>query len=404
MSVTSAFTSLRRWLALERNIIVMLIATVALGLGEELWSRFFPSYLEALSASAWMIASYGALKDFLDAVYQYPGGWMADKIGRRLSLALFTILAVIGYCIYLWTHTWLWALIGTVFVMCWSSFSLPAVFAVIGDTLSQSRRATGFSVQSIIKRVPIVLGPPIGGALIAWYGFEHGMKYGFAVSIALAIIALVVILRYYNDTHITVADGLSFRGVWRAMDAKLKKLLVADILARWAEGIPKVFIPLYVLNHLHATAFTLGWLTSVQMLTSIALYLPVAKLADKFNRAPFVLLTLIFFAVFPLSLVWGDATWMLVLAFVLAGLREIGEPARKALIVDLASHSARGRAVGVYYFLRGMAVFPAAIVGGWLWSVDIRYPFIVAFVVGVGGAGAFALLSYGATRGHAKSV
>ena len=72
-------------------------------------------------------------------------------------------------------------------------------------------------------------------------------------------------------------------------------------------------------------------------------------------------------------------------AFVVAGLRETGEPARKALIVDLAAAGARGRAVGLYYLLRGLAVFPAPLVGGWLWTIDRRLPFYVAFAVGVAG-------------------
>jgi hypothetical protein len=42
----------------------------------------------------------------------------------------------------------------------------------------------------------------------------------------------------------------------------------------------------------------------------------------------------------------------LIAAFMCAGLREIGEPARKAMIVDLADAAQRGRMVGVYYFTR----------------------------------------------------
>ena len=60
--------ALRQFFGLERNIIVMLIVVIALGMGEELWSRFIPKYLEILGAGTWVIASYGTLRDFLDAV------------------------------------------------------------------------------------------------------------------------------------------------------------------------------------------------------------------------------------------------------------------------------------------------------------------------------------------------
>jgi hypothetical protein len=75
----------------------------------------------------------------------------------------------------------------------------------------------------------------------------------------------------------------------------------------------------------------------------------------------------------------------MIVAFIIGGLRELGEPARKALIVDLAHASVRGRSVGIYYLVRGLAVFPASILGGWLWSMNATFPFLAAFAVGVVG-------------------
>ena len=108
------------------------------------------------------------------------------------------------------------------------------------------------------------------------------------------------------------------------------------------------------------------------------------------NRKPFILLTFAFFALFPLAVATAAGALWLVLAFVIGGLREVGEPARKALIVDLAAAGARARAVGMYYLIRGLVVFPASIVGGWLWTVDPRAPFFAACAVGVAGMAAYA--------------
>src|SRR5437763_3875391 len=112
---------LRRRLGLERNIVVMLAVILLVGLGEELWVRFLPEYLTALGAGAWAVAAYGTLKDFLDAVYQYPGGWLADRLGRRAALASFTLAATAGYLTYLLAPSWWWVLAGTLLVMAWDS-------------------------------------------------------------------------------------------------------------------------------------------------------------------------------------------------------------------------------------------------------------------------------------------
>jgi MFS family permease len=209
------------------------------------------------------------------------------------------------------------------------------------------------------------------------------MRAGLAVTIVLAFAGIAILRRSYVEDARPAADPGSIGDLWRGMDGGLKRLLLADCLARWAEGIPKVFVIFYVIDVLGGTAAQFGWLTSVQMIAATLVYIPLAKMADRMNRKPFVLLTFGFFALFPLVLAASSGPAGLFLAFVIAGLRETGEPARKALIVDLASAGARGRAVGLYYLLRGFAVFPASLVGGWLWTEDPRLPFYAAFAVGV---------------------
>lgn len=370
---------------------MLLTSILVLTFGEELWSRFVPKYLELLGAGAWGVAAYGTLKELLDAVYQYPGGWVTDRLGRRAALTFFTLLAIGGYIAYLIAPRWEWILLGTLLVAGSTSLTLPTVFAVIGDSLPQARRAMGFGVQSLWKRVPIVLAPPLGGGLIAALGLAAGMRVGLALTIALALLAVIVVRRHYREAARAPETSLRFRDVWRTMDVRLRRLLVSDCLARLAEGIPNVFIVLYVVNVLRADLLRFGWLTSVQMVTAIVPYIPVARLADRMNRKPFVLLTFVFFALFPLTLVSAGAGIWLAGAFVVAGLREIGEPARKALIVDLAAPEARGRAVGMYYLIRGLVVFPASILGGLLWGIDPRAPFYAAFLVGAIGAASYAL-------------
>ena len=373
------------WLGLERNVVILFTSLFVLGMGEELWVRFVPKYLELLGAGALVIALYGTLKDLLDAVYQYPGGWLADKLGRRASLVIFTLLAIAGYLIYLASPGWPGILVGTLFVMAWSSLTLPAIFAIIGDNLRQERRAIGFGVQSTLKRIPVLVAPPLGGLLIASFGLARGVKAGLVVTVLLALVATFIIRRYYVDVVPPSMDRVRFGDIWRGMDRHLKRLLFADCLARWAEGIPKVFVVLYVTNVLGMGAFQFGGLTSIQMAAAILSYIPLAKLSDRMNRKPFVLLTFVFFAVFPLSLVLSGSFSGVVLAFVIAGLREIGEPARKALIVDLAAEGTRARAVGLYYLVRGLVVFPASLVGGWLWTIHQALPFYIAFLAGAAG-------------------
>jgi len=112
---------------------------------------------------------------------------------------------------------------------------------------------------------------------------------------------------------------------------------------------------------------------------------PAAFLAERAEKKPFVVLTYAFFTLFPIAIVLSRSFALLAAAFVVGGLREIGEPARKALIADLAAGSDPGRTVGLYYSIRGFAVAGAAAIGGALWTVRPALTFVVATALGAAG-------------------
>ncbi|MGH7720709.1 MAG: MFS transporter [Gemmatimonadaceae bacterium] len=360
-----------------------------MGLGEELWKRFIPKYLEALGAPVLAIGMYGTARDLLDGLYQYPGGWVADRYGRRNALTAFVALAAVGYAIYLLAPSWPFVFVGLAFVMAWSSMASPSLFAVVGDALPKERRTMGFTVQSILRRVPIVIAPAAGGFLIAAQGVRGGVRYALMVTLVLAALTLIVVVR----VRIPVLTGqtpVSITGVWRALPSALRWLLGSDVFIRTAEGLVDVFLVLYATNVVGISAPQFGALIAVQMTTAILVYIPAARIADRTGRKPFVIATFLAFSAFPVAVMLADSFLALLAAFVIGGLREIGEPARKALIVDLAEPHIRARSVGLYYLLRSLAIAPAGAVGGLLWNRDPRLPFVVAGIIGLVGTSIFA--------------
>src|ERR1043165_8205936 len=180
------------YLSLERNVSLASAAVFILGLGEELWKKFLPKYLEALGAGTGLIGLFGTTRDFFDAVYQYPGGWIADRLGRPAAFRIFIVIAFVGYLIYLLSPSWPFMFLGLAFSMAWVMAS-PAIFAVIGDALPKERRAMGFTVQSILKRAPMTVAPLIGGALIFNYGILSGVRLGLAMTLGLCAITLLIL-------------------------------------------------------------------------------------------------------------------------------------------------------------------------------------------------------------------
>ncbi|MDQ5847020.1 MAG: MFS transporter, partial [Acidobacteriota bacterium] len=377
------------FLSLERNVSIASLAVFLLGLGEELWKKFLPKYLEALGASTPVIGLFGTAENFFDATYQYPGGWLADRLGRRRAFAVFVALAATGYLIYFVSTSWPLVFLGLAFAMAWQSMASPAIFALIGDALPPDRRAMGFTVQSILKRVPIVIAPLIGGALIARLGVVSGIHIGLAVTLLLAAITLLLVQRI--NIEVKGSEATNIRGVWQSFHAALKRLLISDIIIRMCEGMTGVFTILYVTNVHGLSAARYGTLVAIQMVTSIVVYVPAGKIADRVGRKPFVILTFISFALFPLAVIAASSFPLLAGAFIIGGLREIGEPSRKAMIVDFAREDVRARSVGLYYLIRSLSITPAGLVGGLLWKAAPEAPFITAAVIGFVGTIVFAL-------------
>jgi MFS family permease len=265
--------------------------------------------------------------------------------------------------------------------MAWQSMASPAIFAIIGDSLPPERRAMGFTVQSILKRVPIVFAPLIGGLLIAKLGLLEGIRSGLVITLALAIVTVLLLSRI--NVEVRGRDSIKIRGVWRSFDGALKRLLISDVIVRMCEGMTGVLTILYVTNVQGFSARRFGTLIAIQMVTSIIVYIPAGRIADRVGRKPFVILTFICFALFPLAIVLASSFTLLALAFVVGGLREIGEPSRKAMIVDFAHTNLRARTVGLYYLVRSLSITPAAAIGGLLWKVAPEVPFVTATAIGI---------------------
>lgn len=385
----SRWRDIAEFLALRRNTSLLLVALVLAGTGERLWLGFAPKYIETLGGGILVIGLFDALQTFLGAAYAYPGGWLTDRWGQRRSLLLFSLISVAGYVLVLiWPH-WLALLLGSCLFLAWSALSLPATFSVVATSLDKHRHTMGIGVQSLIRRVPMILGPLIGGWLLTRYGWTEGVKYALALCVAMSLLTAAFQWFMFDPDGEAVsqpenpnATSISFLGVVRSFTPALRELLVSDILIRFCERIPYAFVILWAMDFGGVTAQQFGYLVALEMVTAMLCYIPVAHLADKYGRRPFVLATFVFFTLFPLTLLWAHSFAWLALAFVVRGLKEFGEPARKALIIGEATPELRSRTYGAYYLIRDCVVTSGSFLGAWLWSISPQANFIGATVCG----------------------
>ncbi|HOX59566.1 MAG TPA: MFS transporter [Candidatus Paceibacterota bacterium] len=382
------------FLALRRNTGLLLVALVLAGTGEKLWLGFAPKYLQTLGASILVIGLFDALQTLLGAVYAYPGGWLTDRWGQRRSLILFSALSLGGYALALAWHHWLALLIGAFLFLAWSALSLPTTFTVVATSLKARQHTMGIGIQSMVRRVPMMLGPLVGGWLITRFGWTRGVQYALLLCLLLTLLTMAFQWFMFEPARGEVApagesNGTNFLAVIKSFTPALRELLISDILIRFCERIPYAFIILWAMNRGGVDAQQFGLLVAIEMVTAMICYIPVAHLADKYGRRPFVLVTFMFFTLFPVTLLWATSFGWLALAFVVRGLKEFGEPARKALIIGEAVPELRARTYGAYYLIRDCVVTSGSFVGAWLWSIGPYANFAGAAACGAMGTGWF---------------
>jgi MFS family permease len=388
-SESSLFYRVRTFLAGRRSIVGLLGMIVLVGMGEHMAERFLPLYLQQLAQASTAVMAIGLLAgmdDLLSALYSFPGGYLSDRLGTKRALLIFNALSMVGYLCVILIRSWWAVLLGAAFFISWSAISLPATMDLLAKVVPKNRRTMGVSVLALVRRVPKMLGPVVGGGCIAVWGVEQGVRAAFILALVLALAASVLqqVMITDDSKDRKTAEANPLR-LWREMPPGLRNLLWSDILIRFCERIPDAFVVIWATRYvMHPVSeLTFGWLSAIENITAVLVYVPVAYMADRFGKKPFVLITFGFFTCFPLALLHSTSLGPLVAVFVLRGLKEFGEPTRKALIMDLAPEGRKAAMFGLYYLVRDVLVAFAAFGGALLWRISPELNLKVAFCFGV---------------------
>lgn len=383
--------SVVEFLGLHRSMAALLAMVVLVGLGEKMAERFLPIYLLALGGGVLSVGLLNGMDNLLSALYSFPGGYLSDRLGYKRALAVFNLIAIAGYLIVIAIPTWQAVIAGSVLFISWTALSLPATMSLVSTVLPKNKRTMGVSVHSLVRRFPMALGPVIGGVLIATFGERDGVRWAFVAATVLGLVALILQQTLIAEPPKTErrAERNPLR-LARFISPNLRNLLVSDILIRFCEQIPYAFVVIWCMKNVGISAVQFGLLTTIEMVTAVLIYVPVAYLADRSTKKPFVLITFVNFTVFPLFLLVARSFPLLIVAFIIRGLKEFGEPTRKALIMDLAPEDMKAGIFGVYYLLRDVIVSVAAFSGALLWNVSPQVNFLVAAGFGLLGTAYFA--------------
>lgn len=365
----------------------LIFTVILVGLGERIGERYLPVYLVATGASLFAPSILNAMDNFLSAVYSFPGGWISTKFGYKKALLFFNLFAILGYLIVIIFPGWIPVIIGSVFFLSWSSLSMPAYMDLIRNEIPKNRQVFGVSLHSLIKRIPQALGPLLGGVLIDHFGIQTGIRIAFIIAILCSCFGIVVQQSALKKSAPKEKNPEKFVAILpHHFPKQLRILLVSDILAKFCSQIPYAYIAIWAMEYekgaqLNATLF--GTLTTIEMCCSIFSYVLVGLAGDKFKKKGFIMTTFILYVLFPVVLLCSRNYGLLVIAFIIRGFKEFGEPVRKSQIMELSPAGKESLYFGAFYLYRDIFVTAGVFLGGALWMIKPELNLLTASSFGL---------------------
>jgi MFS family permease len=230
-------------------------------------------HINELSDDPIALGAVGAARILPVIVFSLLGGAVADVVNRRRllfltqsSMALLALgLSWLSFTgeIQLW-HIYLLTALNAMAV----SFDSPARQSLVPNLVSPEDLPNAFSMNSIAWRTGAILGPAIGGWVIAFVGLPYTYLFN-AISYLAVIFALILMGEVAQDSdrkredkrvsRESIREGLKFTFGQEI----ILSTMVLDFVATFFSSF-EALIPIFAVDILHVDSVAYGWLLSAQ--------------------------------------------------------------------------------------------------------------------------------------------
>ena len=391
MGLKGAFT--REFAFITGNYRILIISWMIMDLAMEMPAPNFQYYVQALGGTGLALGLIGLAQFLAMAAVAFPGGYLADKYGRRWLITTMTFLMASSHLLFAFAPTWHFVLLGAIA----NSLTLiyqPALFAMVQDSIPPERRGMGSSIIQLIHGTFNTPGPLIAGFLLLQFGLVTSMRIIYLLMTTLFLIAAVWRLRLKET--VTNGDPIRFSyfissypkavkesfGVWKVVPKSMFWLFLGQVIAMFGWSLTNVINALYARDVLHIPEEQ-WWLVFVPLLlTMIVASIPVGILVDKFGRKIPLLLGLLTLGVATVIFLNGTL-FTVMIAMVLFGIAQmLVMSSIMALATDLVSPENRGKVNGFINFTGYIVMGFGMLLGNFLYvSVMPQLPFYLALAL-----------------------
>ncbi len=369
------------------NYRILIVSWIIMDLAMEMPVPNFQYYVQALGGTGMALGLIGLANFLAMAAVAFPGGYLADKYGRRWLITTMTFGMALSWLFFALAPTWHFILLGAII----SSLCLvyqPALFAMFQDSLPPERRGMGSSIVQLIHGTFNTPGPIIAGFLLLQFGLVSSMRVIYLIMTALYLAAAVWRLRLKE----TMTDGEpirfsyfissypkaikeSFR-VWKTVPRSMFWLFVVQTLVMFGMSTTNVINALYARDVLLIPEEQWWFVFIPLLLTIVVASIPIGKMVDKIGRKIPLVLGLLIFGVATWIFANGNFLTIMISMCLFAVGQLMVMSSVMALATDLVPPVNRGKVVGFRNFVGYIVMGFGMLLGNYLYVSFIpQWPF-----------------------------
>ena len=390
----------REFSFIRGNYLILVVSWILMDISMEMPVPYYQQYVDALGGNVFPMALgiIGFANFLAMALVAVPGGFLADKFGRRWLIVTMTFAIAFSYLFFalapFWnlTASWHLILVGTI-IQSLCLIYQPALFAMVQDSVPPQRRGVGSSLINMIHGTFNTPGTIVGGILVVSLGVVAGMQSVYLIVTILFIVAAIWRLRLKET--ITNTEKMRFRyfvssypqaikesiKVWKIVPRTVFWLFIVQVTTMFTLALTNVINAIYARDVLGIPQDQWFLAYIPMLIVMVVASYPIGKMVDKVGMklplaiGPAVLLVsmLLFVSGNLVSIMASMALLGLVYLFTMSS--------AMALSACLVEPQNRGKVTGGVNFLGYILTGVGMVLGNFLYNLTPQLPFYLAMAL-----------------------
>jgi DHA1 family multidrug resistance protein-like MFS transporter len=377
---------------LRGNFLILTLSWVIMYSAGPIPQTYASLYYLSLGADAFLLSIIGFGGSVAIALVQLPGGYLADKHGRRWLIATMSYGLALGTFFFIFAPSWSFIMLGSIIQSVCAIYG-PALMAMVIDSLPPETRGTGYSLQSVITSLVLLPAPLIAQYLVLRFNLDFGMRIAYTIVLvayfATATLRLKLketlplnnggsrpkILEALQDFPKSVKESI---GVWRKLSVSSFYLFLSSMSINGIVVACYTYFVVYATTVLKITESQWALVMAFMYITIAVPGILAGLSMDVLGRKRFLILGYLLYIPGMVLFVNADFN-MLLLAFFFYGLGNMLQVnSYQMLMGDMIPRNLRGTATGCIQFFMYLTQALLQVLVGFLYAfVSPQLPFIL---------------------------